>query len=155
MIYGRSLEAQATASLAAATGYDSHIFDLFPASASAQIDTDTAVILLCHDLNRELPVLQAAREAKPFYLGALGSYRTHTLRLQSSTSWDGPGGDSANPGTRRDIPQSPECAYTGPLRAGRSRLCTSPSGGGFMPAPVVLILAAGRGKRFLTSGEIP
>ena len=46
MIYGRSLEAQATASLAAATGYDSHIFDLFPASASAQIDTDTAVILL-------------------------------------------------------------------------------------------------------------
>lgn len=49
MIYGRSLEAQATASLAAATGYDSHIFDLFPASASAQIDTDTAVILLCHD----------------------------------------------------------------------------------------------------------
>lgn len=82
MIYGRSLEAQATASLAAATGYDSHIFDIFPASASAQIDTDTAVILLCHDLNRELPVLQAAREAKPFYLGALGSYRTHTLRLQ-------------------------------------------------------------------------
>ncbi|SQB55734.1 xanthine dehydrogenase accessory factor [Escherichia coli] len=33
MIYGRSLEAQATASLAAATGYDSHIFDLFPASS--------------------------------------------------------------------------------------------------------------------------
>ncbi len=25
------------------------------------------------------------------------------------------GGDNANPGTRRDIPQSPECAYTGPL----------------------------------------
>ncbi|EJN3717278.1 XdhC family protein, partial [Escherichia coli] len=40
------------------------------------------VILLCHDLNRELPALQAAREAKPFYLGALGSHRTHTLRLQ-------------------------------------------------------------------------
>ncbi|WP_253379044.1 XdhC family protein [unidentified bacterial endosymbiont] len=82
VIYGRSLEAQATASLAAATGYDSHTFDLFPASASVQIDADTAVILLCHDLNRELPVLQAAREAKPFYLGALGSYRTHALRLQ-------------------------------------------------------------------------
>lgn len=152
MIYGRSLEAQATASLAAATGYDSHIFDLFPASASAQIDTDTAVILLCHDLNRELPVLQAAREAKPFYLGALGSHRTHNV-----TSAKAPragmvqGGDSANPGPRRDIPQSPGCAYSGTLRAGRNRLCTSPSGGGFMPAPVVLILAAGRGKRFLAS----
>lgn len=156
MIYGRSLEAQATASLAAATGYDSHIFDLFPASASAQIDTDTAVILLCHDLNRELPVLQAAREAKPFYLGALGSYRTHTLRLQKlhELGWSR-GGNNANPGTRRDIPQSPGCAYSGTLRAGRSRLCTSPSGGGFMPAPVVLILAAGRGECFLASGEIP
>ena len=128
MIYGRSLEAQATASLAAATGYDSHIFDLFPASASAQIDTDTAVILLCHDLNRELPVLQAAREAKPFYLGALGSYRTHTLRLQKlhELGW-----------SREETTQI---------------LCTSPSGGGFMPAPVVLILAAGRGERFLASG---
>ncbi len=72
MIYGRSLEAQATASLAAATGYDSHIFDLFPASASAQIDTDTAVILLCHDLNRELPVLQAAREAKTLLSRRIG-----------------------------------------------------------------------------------
>lgn len=151
MIYGRSLEAQATASLAAATGYDSHIFDLFPASASAQIDTDTAVILLCHDLNQELPVLQAAREAKPFYLGALGSYRTHTLRLQKlhelgwsreeTTQIRHPSGYSPKPG----------CAYSGTLRAGRSRLCTSPSGGGFMPAPVVLILAAGRGERFLAS----
>ncbi len=51
--------------------------------------------------------------------------------------------------------QSPGCAYSGTLRAGRNRLCTSPSGGGFMPAPVVLILAAGRGKRFLASEEIP
>lgn len=155
MIYGRSLEAQATASLAAATGYDSHIFDLFPASASAQIDTDTAVILLCHDLNRELPVLQAAREAKPFYLGALGSYRTHTLRLQKlhELGWSRrrqrksghPSGYFPKPGMRI-LWHSP---------CWRSRLCTSPSGGGFMPAPVVLILAAGRGERFLASGEIP
>ncbi|MDZ3934793.1 XdhC family protein, partial [Escherichia marmotae] len=125
MIYGRSLEAQATASLAAATGYDSHIFDLFPASASAQIDTDTAVILLCHDLNRELPVLQAAREAKPFYLGALGSYRTHTLRLQKlhELGW-----------SREETTQ---------IRA---------PGGVFTQAPVALTLAAGRGERFLASG---
>ena len=137
MIYGRSLEAQATASLAAATGYDSHIFDLFPASASAQIDTDTAVILLCHDLNRELPVLQAAREAKPFYLGALGSYRTHTLRLQKlhELGW-----------SREETTQIR--APVGIFPKAR----TSPSGGGFMPAPVVLILAAGRGERFLASG---
>lgn len=82
IVYGHSLEAQATASLAAATGYDSHTYDHFSASASAQIDANTAVVLLYHDLDRELPVWHAAREAKPFYLGALGSYRTHTLRLQ-------------------------------------------------------------------------
>ena len=98
MIYGRSLEAQATASLAAATGYDSHIFDLFPASASAQIDTDTAVILLCHDLNRELPVLQAAREAKPFISAHWAAIEPTRYVCKSSTSWDGPGGNNANPG---------------------------------------------------------
>lgn len=153
MIYGRSLEAQATASLAAATGYDSHIFDLFPASASAQIDTDTAVILLCHDLNRELPVLQAAREAKTLLSRRIGQLSNpHFTSAKAPRAGMVQGGDSANPGTRRDIPQSPGCAYSGTLRAGRSRLCTSPSGGGFMPAPVVLILAAGRGKRFLTCG---
>lgn len=89
MIYGRSIEAQATAELAAATGYDCHKVDLFPASDSLQIDADTAVVLLCHDLNRELPVLQAAREASPFYIGALGSQRTHSQRRQklSELGW--------------------------------------------------------------------
>lgn len=78
MIHGRSLEAQATAELAAAAGYDI----VAPEPLSVPIDADTAVILLCHDLDRELPVLQAAREAQPFYLGALGSQRTHGLRRQ-------------------------------------------------------------------------
>lgn len=91
MIYGRSLEAQATASLAAATGYDSHIFDLFPASASAQIDTDTAVILLCHDLNRELPVLQAREKQNPFISAHWAAIEPTRYVCKSSTSWDGPG----------------------------------------------------------------
>jgi xanthine dehydrogenase accessory factor len=47
-----------------------------------QIDTQTAVILLSHDLHREMPVLQAALRAQPFYIGALGSYRTHQKRTQ-------------------------------------------------------------------------
>ncbi len=134
MIYGRSLEAQATASLAATTGYDSHIFDLFPASASAQIDTDTAVILLCHDLNRELPVLQAAREAKPFISAHWAAIEPTLYVCKAPRAGMVQGGDRANPGTCRDIPQSPGCAYSGPFRTGRSRRCTSPSGG-FMPAP--------------------
>ncbi len=55
-------------------------------------------------------MLQAAREAKPFYLGALAAIEPTRYVCKSSTSWDGPGGDSANSGTRRDIPQSPGCA---------------------------------------------
>ncbi len=153
MIYGRSLEAQATASLAAATGYDSHIFDLFPASASAQIDTDTAVILLCHDLNRELPVLQAAREAKPFYLGALGSYRTHTLRLQKlhELGWS----REETTQIRAPVGIFPKArdAHTLALSvlAEVASVRLHQEEDSCLP-PVVLILAAGRGERFLASG---
>lgn len=153
MIYGRSLEAQATASLAAATGYDSHIFDLFPASASAQIDTDTAVILLCHDLNRELPVLQAAREAKPFYLGALGSYRTHTLRLQKlhELGWS----REETTQIRAPVGIFPKArdAHTLALSvlAEVASVRLHQEEDSCLP-PVVLILAAGRGECFLASG---
>ncbi|HFZ8993284.1 TPA: XdhC family protein [Citrobacter freundii] len=82
VIYGRSIEAQTTASLAEAAGYDVHISDGFDAQTSALIDGDSAVILLWHDLERELPFLQAALAGNPFYIGALGSMRTHTRRRE-------------------------------------------------------------------------
>ncbi|WNN45521.1 XdhC family protein [Winslowiella toletana] len=86
MIYGRSWEAEVTASLAQAAGYEVATGDSTPHSVTATaVDTSTAVILLYHDLNRELPVLQAALAAKPFYIGALGSRRTHQNRVQRLT----------------------------------------------------------------------
>ncbi|WP_347115345.1 XdhC family protein [Leclercia sp. S52] len=89
LIHGGSIEAQATAELAAAAGYDICHFDPCSGTPASQIDADTAVILLWHDLHRELPVLQAARDAKPFYIGALGSQRTHMQRRQklSELGW--------------------------------------------------------------------
>ena len=89
LIHGGSIEAQATAELAAAAGYDICHFDPFSGHPPSQIDADTAVILLWHDLHRELPVLQAARNANPFYIGALGSQRTHMQRRQklSELGW--------------------------------------------------------------------
>ncbi len=132
----------------AMTAISSIFFRLSPALDRYRYGGHFAV----HDLNRELPVLQAAR-AKPFYLGALGSYRTHTLRLQKLPRAGIVQEEQTQIRAPVDIPQSPGCAYSGTLRAGRSRLCTSPSGGGLpVPAPVVLILAAGRGERFLASG---
>lgn len=89
LIHGGSIEAQATAELAATAGYDICHFDPCSGNHASHIDADTAVILLWHDLHRELPVLQAARDANPFYIGALGSQRTHSLRRQklSELGW--------------------------------------------------------------------
>lgn len=89
LIHGGSIEAQATAELAATAGYDICHFDPCSGNHASHIDADTAVILLWHDLHRELPVLQAARDANPFYIGALGSQRTHMHRRQklSELGW--------------------------------------------------------------------
>ncbi|MEQ4531848.1 MAG: XdhC family protein [Mixta sp.] len=89
IVYGRSVEAQATADLAQAAGYETHAFENVSAQSAALMDADTAVILLWHDLNRELPALQLALKANPFYIGALGSHRTHCQRMQklSELGW--------------------------------------------------------------------
>lgn len=81
LIHGRSIEAEVTAKLARTVGYDVHTnVGVDPRAASALIDKDTAVVLLHHDLDQELPMLQAALGSTPFYIGALGSRRTHQER---------------------------------------------------------------------------
>ncbi|AKE94030.1 XdhC family protein [Cronobacter sakazakii] len=81
IIFGRSVEAETTATIARAAGYDVLMNDgVNPQTACAQMDADTAVIVLFHDLDRELPVIEAALSDAPFYIGALGSQRTHAAR---------------------------------------------------------------------------
>lgn len=72
---GRSIEAMATAGVAAAAGYET-VF----AEGGADFDADTAAVFLQHDLERELPLLARALEGPAFYIGALGSARTHERR---------------------------------------------------------------------------
>ncbi|WP_312979518.1 XdhC family protein [Atlantibacter sp.] len=82
IVYGHSLEAHVTAHVAKAAGFDVHTSDsVDPKTALLLIDDDTAVLLLYHDLHRELPLLQCALAAQPFYIGALGSSRTHEKRV--------------------------------------------------------------------------
>lgn len=82
-VYGRSVEALATTSIAQAAGYEV----LSGEDVQEQsIDPFTAVILLYHDLDRELPVLLAALRCAPFYIGALGSQRTHATRVEKLLS---------------------------------------------------------------------
>ncbi len=45
------------------------------------VDPFTAVVFLLHDRSKETRLLEAALQYEPFYLGALGSRRTHAARL--------------------------------------------------------------------------
>lgn len=77
VVSGAGLEAETLCMLALASGYT-----VSPAAGERlAIDRDTAVVLLHHDIERDLPVLSRALSAAPFYLGALGSRRTHQRRV--------------------------------------------------------------------------
>ncbi|MGP4689387.1 XdhC family protein [Agrobacterium pusense] len=82
LLCGRSVELATTAAVARAAGYQ--IIQIDPgsdnSSFASKIDAYSAVALLFHDLDRELPLLQGALRADPFYIGALGSRRTHEKR---------------------------------------------------------------------------
>jgi xanthine dehydrogenase accessory factor len=52
------------------------------AFASLQVDARTAVVLLTHDPKIDDPALECVLSSPVFYIGALGSTRTHARRLQ-------------------------------------------------------------------------
>ncbi|RVT74226.1 XdhC family protein [Agrobacterium sp. CNPSo 2736] len=83
LLCGRSVELTITAAVARAAGYEVDQIDLAVDSSAfaSRIDQFSAVALLFHDLDRELPLLQAALRSNPFYIGALGSRRTHEKRI--------------------------------------------------------------------------
>jgi len=56
----------------------------WPESALAQVGLDdhTAVVTLTHDPKLDDPALQAALKSRAFYIGALGSTRTHAKRVE-------------------------------------------------------------------------
>ena len=49
--------------------------------AKLGLDARTAIVLLTHDPKLDDPALQAALDAGVFYIGALGSTRTHAKRV--------------------------------------------------------------------------
>jgi xanthine dehydrogenase accessory factor len=52
------------------------------AFAAVQVDARTAVVLLTHDPKIDDPALECVLSSPVFYIGALGSTRTHARRLQ-------------------------------------------------------------------------
>jgi xanthine dehydrogenase accessory factor len=75
-ISGQTLEAEAVANLAEASGYDVTWLD-----GDVAIDQFTAIVLLHHDLEKEGRALDAALRSEAFYIGSLGSTRTHRKRI--------------------------------------------------------------------------
>lgn len=62
--------------------------DAWPDDALEALDIDrrTAVVTLTHDPKLDDPALKAALAKKPFYIGALGSKRTHAGRVERLTA---------------------------------------------------------------------
>lgn len=85
VIAGRGIELDCAARIAHHSGFETLAFeDRSPAKFDdAIIDADTAIALLFHDLDLELPFLKAALQKGPFYIGALGSRRTHERRREA------------------------------------------------------------------------
>lgn len=82
VISGPTIEAARLARLATAAGYaviaggdGQGVFN------AGLMDKYTAVALLHHDLDREEPILIASLASSAFYIGALGSTRTHKKRV--------------------------------------------------------------------------
>lgn len=82
LICGRGIELDSTMRIAHHSGFETIAFDGRSGRGFGEthVDADTAVALLFHDLNQELPFLKAALRRNPFYIGALGSKRTHERR---------------------------------------------------------------------------
>ncbi|WP_051000042.1 XdhC family protein [Sinorhizobium fredii] len=80
VLCGRSIELKTTISLAGAVGYDIVAVEGAAGLRPEQLDEDSAVALLHHDLDKEMASLEIALASRAFYIGALGSERTHRRR---------------------------------------------------------------------------
>jgi xanthine dehydrogenase accessory factor len=80
LLAGTPLEAEVVARVAASSGYEVVTIERGQAPSPDHLDADTAVALLFHDIDCELPMLDAALASQAFYIGALGSRRTHAKR---------------------------------------------------------------------------
>lgn len=88
VIFGQSNEASSVERLAASSGYDVVMGNVRDVNRTRKaIDAFTAVVLLYHDIDAEGDVLREALNSPAFYIGALGSRRTHERRIERLTGF--------------------------------------------------------------------
>ncbi|PQZ26946.1 XdhC family protein [Ochrobactrum vermis] len=79
LLHGQGIEPETFVELAKAAGVAVARSEL---PVHAYIDSYTAVVLLQHDLEKDMPLLQMALATDAFYIGCLGSRKTHQRRGQ-------------------------------------------------------------------------
>jgi xanthine dehydrogenase accessory factor len=67
-------------------GYKTLTTDELTKKSDPFIDEFTAVVLLFHDHEKELPLYKQLLENSPFYIGAMGSKKTHQQRIETLKS---------------------------------------------------------------------
>ncbi len=84
LISSNSIEAEEVSRLASAAGLEVIILNhrRSPEEVARMIDPLTAVALLHHDLDAEERLLNVALKSPAYYIGALGSTRTHHRRCE-------------------------------------------------------------------------
>nr|WP_235938068.1 XdhC family protein [Endobacterium cereale] len=82
VISGANMEADAVARLATTSRWDVILQNGLQQDLASTMDAFTAVVLLHHDLDAEERLLDAAMVSSAFYVGALGSARTHHQRSE-------------------------------------------------------------------------
>lgn len=78
LLAGQPVALSAVSDVAIAAGYQ--VMVLPDRVQQTDMDCETAVVLLQHDIAQELPLLLLALESPAFYIGALGSARMHERR---------------------------------------------------------------------------
>lgn len=80
LLYAQGLEGEMLQQACAALKIELHRVER--PDEHRMIDHHTAIVVLHHDLDREIPVLHRALNSDAFYIGCLGSRRTHQRRVQ-------------------------------------------------------------------------
>lgn len=78
LVFGQGYETRTFSTVAMSLGIE--VVGANSERLASLADDDTAIVLLNHDMDRELPVLRQALLTKAFYIGCLGSRRTHSRR---------------------------------------------------------------------------
>ncbi|MFS2152723.1 XdhC family protein [Rhizobium sp. Rhizsp42] len=80
-VSGQSIETETLSRIAQSASYEVRQLDPANAPKPEDFDPDSALVLLHHDIEREVGPLIAALAGAPFYIGALGGVRTHARRV--------------------------------------------------------------------------